>query len=214
MELSQAVRRYIDIGREYTPEGIILHMAGNDLEDPTYGINWVTYAKSDGSIGLRDIPEMPSAGRLRKLVAPDGYTYKLIMTSQLALRLKSVFNNHSLPPNQPIEVSSEQVVVRQKSVNESRYAALLRAFALQLQTDNVRFIFIVDQRDFYGSEIVRQEAEALALERYLELHFVHDWFIPGKDLPNSSQGHAFGAEACEALAHKFKEIWEDTSTGS
>ena len=83
---------------------------------------------------------------------------------------------------------------------------------LKSQTDNVRFIFIVDQRDFYGSEIVRQEAEALALERYLELHFVHDWFIPGKDL--SSQGHAFGAEACEALAHKFKEIWEDTSTGS
>ena len=75
---------------------------------------------------------MPSAGRLRKLVAPDGYTYKLIMTSQLALRLKSVVNNHSLPPNQPIEVSSEQVVVMQKSVNESRYAALLRAFALQL----------------------------------------------------------------------------------
>ena len=212
--LPQAVRRYIDIGREFTPEGIILHMAGNDLEDPVYGINWVAYAKSDGSIGLRDIPEIPSAGRLRKLVAPDGYTYKLIMTSQLALRLKSVFNNHSLPPNQPIEVSSEQVVVRQKSVNEFRYAALLRAFALQLQTDNVRFIFIVNQRDFYGSEIVRQEAEALALERYLELHFVHDWFIPGKDLPKSSQGHAFGAEACEALAHKFKEIWEDTSTGS
>ena len=130
--LPQAVRRYIDIGREFTPEGIILHMAGNDLEDPVYGINWVAYAKSDGSIGLRDIPEIPSAGRLRKLVAPDGYTYKLIMTSQLALRLKSVVNNHSLPPNQPIEVSSEQVVVRQKSVNEFRYAALLRAFALQL----------------------------------------------------------------------------------
>ena len=53
--LPQAVRRYIDIGREFTPEGIILHMAGNDLEDPVYGINWVAYAKSDGSIGLRDI---------------------------------------------------------------------------------------------------------------------------------------------------------------
>ena len=64
------------------------------------------------------------------------------------------------------------------------YGHLLYSF----QTDNVRFIFIVDQRDFYGSEIVRQEAEALALERYLELHFVHDWFIPGKDLPKSSQG--------------------------
>ena len=30
----------IDIGREYTPEGIILHMAGNDLEDLLLIIGW------------------------------------------------------------------------------------------------------------------------------------------------------------------------------
>ena len=32
MELPQAVRRYIDIGREFTPEGIILHMVATTLK--------------------------------------------------------------------------------------------------------------------------------------------------------------------------------------
>jgi hypothetical protein len=208
--LPQSVRRYLDLGRQYAPSAAFLHMAGNDLEDRVYGINWVTYAMPNGSIAVRDIPGIPASGRIRKIFPPNGVAYKTLMTSQLALRLKGILNKRvmlGLGRNISSDViQPDQVVVHHLRENEARYAALLRAFAEQLQLDGVRFFFVVDEPSFYGSEVVRKEAEALARERLLELHFVHDWFVPGKDLPKSLQGHYFGAEACETLAVKFKEL--------
>ena len=209
--LPQSVRRYLELGRQYGPSAVFLHMAGNDLEDRVYGICWVTHAKADGSIAVRDIPVMPASGRLRKIFPPDGIAYKTIMTSQVALHLKGILNLHIMP-SLTHEISNEivhpdQVVVHHLRENETRYAALLRAFAEQLQVDEGEFFFVVDEPSFYGSEIVRQEAEALAREHLLKLHFIHDWFVPGQDHPKSLQGHYFGAEACETLAIKFKELF-------
>ena len=44
------------------------------------------------------------------------------------------------------------------------------------------------------------------MDRLQGLHFIHGWFVRGLDLPKSLQGHYFGAEACETLAAKFKEL--------
>lgn len=222
--LPQQVRRYLELGQKYKPETVILHMASNDLEDYVYGINWVAMPDGEGGIGLREVPINP-AGRLRKLLPPDSILYKMAFRSQVMMRVKRVLNRHAMSHlanvetnpdgssklvdgegDQPeVQIPYEQVTVFDKDENQRRYNQLLEAFAKQLESEDVRFIFLT-QESAWHEEFLEGKTIGLATQGLLEHYVVERWFVVGKDYPRSAQGHQWNADATKELAERLYDI--------
>jgi hypothetical protein len=215
--LPQEVRRYLELGADLRPKAVVLHMASNDLEDPVYGICWVAYADATGELRLRDAPENP-AGRLRKWMPPDRWLYGVVMSSQVMMRVKGLLNRYAMGVStrpdgtaKPVDESREQelvpkdqVIVRtNRAENERRYVALLEAFAARLRRDGVRFVFLTDDENIYGAKTLSARVAALEEGGHLEHHRVSDWFVPGRDMPRSLQGHQWGDEAADLIAKRL-----------
>ncbi len=213
--LPQEVRRYIELGRKYKPEIVILHMATNDLEDHTYGVNWVAMADDKEGIELRTVPMNP-AGKLRKLLPPDSFIYKVFFRSQVMMRVKMLLNHYAManvetrpdgnsrlihedPEKRTVPIPYEKVTVFDRDENERRYNRLLDAFARQLKSENVRFIFLT-QESVWHDDFVSGKVSELATAGLLEHYVVDRWFVVGVDYPKSPQGHQWNADATKALA--------------
>lgn len=222
--LPQEVRRYLELGSELKPKVVVLHMGVTDLQDAVYGINWVSYVDGAGDIRLRSAPESP-AGRLRKLMPPDGWVYGLVMRSQLVMRLKGVLNLYVMGVATQSDgaavkrdgaaaekaATEDQVIVFTDTVeNERRYMALLSAFADRLRSDGIRFIFLTDDEGLYGAEKLAAHVEGLARSGRLEHYPISRWFVPGREFPRSLQGHQWGDEAADTLAKRLVDILEGT----
>ena len=223
--LPQEVRRYMELGSALKPKAVILHMAANDLEDAVYGINWVAYADAQGVIRLRTAPKNP-AGRLRKLMPPDGWVYSFVMRSQLMMRLTGLINAYvmgvatqsdgtavkrdGVEPEKA--VTEDQVIVLTNTAeNERRYMALLSAFSTRLGADGVRFLFLTDDEGFYGAQKLAARVRALEASGRLEHYPVSRWFVPGREFPKSLQGHQWGDEAADTLAKRLVDILEGSN---
>jgi hypothetical protein len=220
--LPQEVRRYLEVGSALKPKAVVLHMAANDLEDAVYGINWVSYVDDEGAIQLRSAPKNP-AGRLRKLMPPDGWVYGLVMRSQLMMRVKGLLNAYVMgvatqadgtavkrDGATPEKAATEDqvIVLTDIAENERRYMALLAAFADRLRTDGIRFIFLTDDQDLYGAEKLAAYVQVLVSSGRLEHYPVSRWFVPGREFPKSLQGHQWGDEAADTLAKRLVDILE------
>ena len=69
-------------------------------------------------------------------------------------------------------------------------------------------MFLTDGEDFYGAEALAARVAALEASGQLEHYPVSDWFVPGRDLPKSLQGHQWGDEAADLIAKRLVEIVE------
>jgi hypothetical protein len=220
--LPQEVRRYLELGSDLKPKAVVLHMAANDLQDAVYGINWVSYVDDAGVIGLRVAPKNP-AGRLRKLLPPDGWAYGLVMRSQIMMRLKGLLNAYVMGVATRSDgtalkrdgaatsekATEDQVIVLTDTVeNERRYMMLLAAFADRLRSDDIRFVFLTDDEDVYGAEKLAAHVGDMVRAGRLEHYPVSRWFVPGREFPKSLQGHQWGDEAADTLAKRLVDILE------
>ncbi len=222
--LGQEVRRYLELGQTFRPSVVVLYFARNDLKDLRYGIHWVAYADEAGQISLRDAPVNP-AGRIRKLLPPDGFAYSVLMRSQLFMRVKALLNKMltgvRVKPDgttehvddehdSTVRIPDAQVIVSNVAENERRYAALLDAFARHLHREEVRFLFLCDDEGCCGSALLSAKIRQLDKDGLLEWLPISRWFEVGKDLPSSPQGHHFGTEAADQLAQRLIRVIEET----
>lgn len=228
--LPQQVRRYIELGQKMQPTTLVLHFADNDLEDFIYGINWVATADDEGKIRLYIVPENP-AGRFRKILPPDGFLYRTLFSLQICMRFKALINRYAMhgladvrtnpdgrtelikpfrKERKGLIVPRDKVIVMDPEENERRYIRLLRAFAKLLKNQNVRFIFLSDDKEFYGYSKIKKATQELIAHNLLEHYSIDSWFIAGVDYPISSQGHQWGKEASKALAgHLYTLLKQD-----
>jgi hypothetical protein len=224
--LPQEVRRYLELGQLFKPSAVILHMAANDLVDYAYGIIWVAYADTDGTIKLRNAPPNP-AGKLRKILPPDSLIYHLLFQSQVMMYVKTVLNNYAMHRTNiktyddgttelvkskkttifETKIPLDQVIITDDfEENERRYMELLSAFATLLKKQNVKLIFLTDDRNCYGSKKLAELIGTLGREKMIEYYPIDSWFTPGVDYPRSLQGHQWGREASEALATHLYQV--------
>ena len=87
-----------------------------------------------------------------------------------------------------VRIQYKQVTVFDKDENERRYNMLLEAFARQLKSANVRFIFLT-QESGWDEEFDLGKISELANAGLLEHYFVDRWFVVGVDYPKNIQGH-------------------------
>jgi len=224
--LPQEVRRYIELGSKYKPEVVILLMVGGDTEDHVYGINWVAIANKSKGIDLRTVPMNP-AGRLRKLLPPDGFIYKIVFRSQVMMRVKMLLNRYAMAhlinvktspdgssqlihkdlKKKAVSIPYEKVTVFDRNENERRYISLLDAFAQLLKSENVSFIFLTEgDADMTGNyEFLSEKVSELANSGLLE-HYTTEDLLAGVYYPNSAQGHQWNADATKALAKHLYQV--------
>ena len=200
--------------KDFDPIWVILHFAGNDIEDKT-GIDWVAYADDTGNIQLSNVPKNP-AGMLRTILPPDSLLYKNIFRSQVCMLIKIFLNQYSMKIFEGIKefasnnnkyIVENKVTIMKSSINEERYIRLLQSFSKLLHSQHVQLIFLSDDDDFYGYTKIKQATHELEEQNLLNHYAISEWFVAGKDYPFSLQGHKWGKEAHRALAgHLFNLI--------